>query len=177
MGKLPSCGLMLLLLFLGTSAIAQNTVTSLDESVVGQIFDKIEPVTEAGLHGFFQLLDNQPIAFVFLALAAGTFFGSFSFKGISLGSTAGTLLVGVVISMSASGLYGIVYSIPSILSSFMLLLFMYALGLKVGPQFFPDFEKTGSQSFASEQSFLYSTGSFVSLVPSCLIWHRDMRPG
>ena len=114
-----------------------------EESVVGQIFDKIEPVTEAGVHGFFQLLDNQPIAFILLALAIGTFIGRYSVKGISLGSTAGTLLVGVTLSMIAESAYGITYSIPGILSSFMLLLFMYALGLKVGPQFFSGLRKGG----------------------------------
>ncbi|SHF95209.1 putative transport protein [Loktanella atrilutea] len=111
--------------------------------VVGQIFDTIQPVTEAGLHGFFELLDKQPIAFVLLALALGTLVGKISFKTISLGSTAGTLLVGVILSMIAEAAYGITYAIPGILSSFMLLLFMYALGLKVGPQFFSGLRKGG----------------------------------
>lgn len=94
-------------------------------------------------HGFFQLLGNQPIAFVLLALALGTLIGNLSFKTISLGSTAGTLLVGIVLSMIAQAAYGITYAIPGILSSFMLLLFMYALGLKVGPQFFSGLRKGG----------------------------------
>lgn len=97
----------------------------------------------SGLHGFFELLGHQPIAFVLLALALGTLIGKASFKTISLGSTAGTLLVGVVLSMIAEAAYGITYAIPGILSSFMLLLFMYALGLKVGPQFFSGLRKGG----------------------------------
>jgi putative transport protein len=131
------------LLFTARPVAAQSDATSTGESVIGQIFDTIEPVTEAGLHGFFQLLGNQPIAFVLLALALGTLIGKFSFKSISLGSTAGTLLVGVALSMVAESAYGITYSIPGILSSFMLLLFMYALGLKVGPQFFAGLRKDG----------------------------------
>ena len=131
-----------LLLFAGP-AMAQNSGPSTTQNVVGQIFDTIEPVTEAGAHGFFQLLDNQPIAFVLLALALGTLIGKFSFKTISLGSTAGTLLVGVILSMIAEAAFDITYSIPGILSSFMLLLFMYALGLKVGPQFFSGLRKGG----------------------------------
>lgn len=113
------------------------------ERVIGQIFDRVEPVTEEGFHGFFQLLGNQPIAFILLALALGTLIGKASFKGISLGSTAGTLLVGVILSMIAEAAFDIAYSIPGILSSFMLLLFMYALGLKVGPQFFSGLRKGG----------------------------------
>ena len=136
-------GACLPLLLIGGPAAAQGDAAPGASGVVGQVFDTIRPVTEAGLHGFFQLLDNQPIAFVLLALALGTLIGKFSFKTISLGSTAGTLLVGVILSMIAEAAYGITYAIPGILSSFMLLLFMYALGLKVGPQFFAGLRKGG----------------------------------
>ncbi|WJY14226.1 hypothetical protein PCO82_17160 [Pectobacteriaceae bacterium CE90] len=131
------------LLFIARSAVAQGDATPPTSGVIGQVFDTIRPVTETGIHGFFQLLGNQPIAFVLLALALGTLIGKFSFKTISLGSTAGTLLVGIVLSMIAEAAYGITYAIPGILSSFMLLLFMYALGLKVGPQFFSGLRKGG----------------------------------
>ncbi|MGK0410960.1 MAG: putative transport protein [Shewanella psychromarinicola] len=130
------------LLFVAFPASAQNTISS-SGGVIEQVFDTIKPVTEAGFHGFFQLLDNQPIAFILLSLALGTLIGKFSLKTISLGSTAGTLLIGVLFSMIAQAAYGIAYSIPGVLSSFMLLLFMYALGLKVGPQFFSGLRKGG----------------------------------
>ncbi len=136
-------GACLPLLLISGSALAQGVAAPAAHSAIGQVFDTIKPVTEAGLHGFFQLLGHQPIAFVLLALALGTLIGKFSFKTISLGSTAGTLLVGVVLSMIAQAAYGITYAIPGILSSFMLLLFMYALGLKVGPQFFSGLRKGG----------------------------------
>ncbi|SEK55062.1 aspartate:alanine exchanger family transporter [Pacificibacter marinus] len=142
-GRLAAHISWLTLLLAAGPALAQDGAPSTGQSVVGQIFDQIEPVTEAGLHGFFQLLDNQPIAFVLLALTLGTLIGKISFKTVSLGSTAGTLLVGVILSMIAEAAYGITYSIPGILSSFMLLLFMYALGLKVGPQFFSGLRKGG----------------------------------
>lgn len=130
-------------LFIGGPVAAQDVAGRVESGVIGKVFDTIRPVTEAGAHGFFQLLDNQPIAFVLLALALGTLVGKLSFKSISLGSTAGTLLVGVILSMIAEAAYGITYAIPGILSSFMLLLFMYALGLKVGPQFFSGLRKGG----------------------------------
>lgn len=133
----------LALLMISGKVLAQSDIPVTEESVVGQIFDKIEPVTQAGFHGFFQLLGNQPITFILLSLALGTLIGKFSIKSISLGSTAGTLLVGVIFSMTAEAAYEITYAIPGILSSFMLLLFMYALGLKVGPQFFSGLRKGG----------------------------------
>lgn len=125
------------------TATAQATSAPDGGSVIGQVFGTLEPVTEAGLHGFFQLLGNQPIAFILLALATGTLIGKLTFKGISVGSTAGTLLVGVILSMIAQSAFDITYSIPGVLSSFMLLLFMYALGLKVGPQFFSGLRQGG----------------------------------
>ena len=143
--KRAICGAGLPLILSANAAAAQDADTA-SGGVIGQVFDTIKPVTEAGVHGFFQLLDNQPIAFILLSLALGTLIGKFSFKTISLGSTAGTLLVGVLLSMTAQAAYDITYSIPSILSSFMLLLFMYALGLKVGPQSFPGCERAAWRS-------------------------------
>jgi len=125
------------------TAISNGDPISSVSHVMIKIFDTLQPVTESGIHGFFQLLGNQPIAFILLALAIGTLLGKFSYRTLTLGSTAGTLLVGIGISMIAEAAYGISYAIPSILSSFMLLLFMYALGLKVGPQFFSGLRKGG----------------------------------
>ncbi len=94
----------------------------------------------------FNYLYKQPIVFLFLALAFGYPLGRVAVKGISLGPTAGTLLVGVAISLTAKVAFDITYSVPGILSSVFLLMFMYALGLKVGPQFFSGL-KSGGMAF------------------------------
>lgn len=130
-------------LAIGAASPAYAESHTPEETVIGQVFDRLEPITETGLHGFFELLGSQPIAFILLTLAVGSLLGRLSVKGVSLGSTAGTLLTGVVLSMIAQSAFGITYSIPGILSSFFLLLFMYALGLKVGPQFFAGLRKGG----------------------------------
>ena len=91
----------------------------------------------------FNFLHKQPIVFLLLALSIGYPLGRVSLLGISLGPTAGTLLVGVAISLTAQVAFGITYSIPGILSSIFLLMFMYALGLKVGPQFFSGLKSGG----------------------------------
>lgn len=111
--------------------------------MIGDVFGTILSVANGVSQAFFQLLGDQPIVFILIALAVGALIGKVSIKTISLGSTAGTLLVGVVLSMIAQSAYGITYAIPGILSTFMLLLFMYALGLKVGPQFFSGLRKGG----------------------------------
>ncbi|MBT2748626.1 MULTISPECIES: TrkA C-terminal domain-containing protein [unclassified Lysobacter] len=119
-----------------------NAVTTL-ESAAGNVFEFFEPVAESGVHGFFALLGNQPIVFLLLALAIGYPLGRVSLAGISLGSTAGTLLAGVALSIVAKLAFDLTYSIPGIVSSLFLLLFMYALGLRVGPQFFAGLRSGG----------------------------------
>ncbi len=113
------------------------------EHAGGVVLEMFEPVTKAGLHGFFELLDKQPIVFLLLALSIGYPLGKIAVKGVSLGSTAGTLVAGLVISITASMGFGINYAIPGIVSSIFLLMFMYALGLKVGPQFFAGLKSGG----------------------------------
>ncbi len=113
------------------------------EGVVGNVFEFFEPVAETGLHGFFALLGNQPIVFLLLALAIGYPLGKVAVGPISLGPTAGTLVTGVILAMIAQIAFDITYQIPGILSSMFLLLFMYALGLKVGPQFFSGLKSGG----------------------------------
>ena len=102
-----------------------------------------EPVVQKGLHGFFELLDKQKFVFLLLALGLGYPLGRVSFGGISLGPTAGTLLVGVVIAIIAKLAFDITYSIPGLVSTVFLLMFMYALGLRVGPQFFAGLKSGG----------------------------------
>ncbi|WP_294227203.1 TrkA C-terminal domain-containing protein [uncultured Shimia sp.] len=115
---------------------AQSNDATAPEGAIGNVFSFFEPIAETGLHGFFVLLGDQPIVFLLLSLAIGYPLGRLSFAGISLGSTAGVLIAAVALSMIAQSGFGLTYSIPSILSSVFLLFFMYALGLKVGPQFF-----------------------------------------
>ncbi len=92
----------------------------------------------------FKFLDDNPIVFLFIALAIGYPLGRVAIGGISLGATAGTLLVGVLISLTAKVGFDITYSIPGILSSIFLMMFMYALGLRVGPQFFSGLRSGGA---------------------------------
>jgi putative transport protein len=91
----------------------------------------------------FNYLKVQPFVFILLALAIGYPLGRVSLMGISLGPTAGTLLTGVVIAIIAKLGFGITYAIPGIVSTIFLLMFMYALGLKVGPQFFSGLKSGG----------------------------------
>jgi putative transport protein len=86
--------------------------------------------------GLLDFLGSQPFVLLFLTLALGTRLGRQPLGFIKLGSTAGTLLVGILISLAANLIYGIKYDVPALLTTVFLNLFMFAVGLKVGPQFF-----------------------------------------
>src|SRR5258707_15552148 len=77
---------------------------------------------------FAETLRHYPEVAIFLALALGYYFGKFTFRGIGLGSVTATLLAGVLI-----GQIGITISQP--LKAFAFLMFLFAVGYSVGPQF------------------------------------------
>ncbi|MBL8002096.1 MAG: hypothetical protein JNL05_09060 [Flavobacteriales bacterium] len=83
-------------------------------------------------------LRAQPIAAVFLALAVGNFIGDLKVGGLQLGSVAGTLLAGVVVGMADIPVTGEH-------KAFFLLLFLFATGYSVGPQFFRGLRRDGAK--------------------------------
>ena len=85
---------------------------------------------------FFETLRHYPEIAIFLTLAFGYYFGKFTFKGIGLGSVTATLLAGVLI-----GQIGITISQP--LKATVFLLFLFAVGYGVGPQFVRGVAKDG----------------------------------
>ena len=85
---------------------------------------------------FFATLKQYPEIAIFLALAFGYYFGKFTFKGIGLGSVTATLIAGVII-----GQIGITINQP--LKAFAFLMFLFAVGYGVGPQFVRGIAKDG----------------------------------
>jgi len=85
---------------------------------------------------FFSTLRTYPEIAIFLTLAIGYFFGKFTFKGVGLGAVTATLLAGVLI-----GQIGITISQP--LKATVFLMFLFAVGYAVGPQFVRGVAKDG----------------------------------
>src|SRR6266702_4250075 len=81
-------------------------------------------------------LQQYPEIAIFLTLALGYYFGKFTFKGIGLGSVTATLLAGVIV-----GQLGITISTP--LKATVFLMFLFAVGYGVGPQFVRGIAKDG----------------------------------
>ena len=97
-----------------------------------------------GILGFIlNYLGKNPFAFIFIALALGYPLGRIKVAGISLGTTAGTLLMGIIIALTGNVLFGVTYNIPGLVEDIFLMLFMYALGMRVGPQFFSGLARGG----------------------------------
>src|ERR1700685_895450 len=85
---------------------------------------------------FAATLRQYPEIAIFLVLALGYYFGKFTFRGIGLGSVTATLLAGVII-----GQLGLTISQP--LKAFSFLMFLFAVGYGVGPQFVRGVAKDG----------------------------------
>jgi putative transport protein len=106
----------------------------------------------------FATLRQYPEIAIFLALGFGYYFGKFTFRGIGLGSVTATLLAGVVI-----GQIGITIAPP--LKAFVFLMFLFAVGYGVGPQFVRGVAKDGlPQALFSAVQCVFSL-----LVPVALV--------
>src|SRR5467141_2505197 len=77
---------------------------------------------------FVHTLRSYPEIAIFLSLALGYYFGSFTYKGLGLGAVTATLIAAVII-----GQLGITIGSP--LKPVFFLLFLFAIGYGVGPQF------------------------------------------
>ena len=76
-----------------------------------------------------QTLRANPSLAVFLTLGIGFFIGQLKFKSFSLGTVTSVLLVGVVVGQ-------LDIPVPGPLKDVFFLLFLFAIGYSVGPQFF-----------------------------------------
>ena len=81
-------------------------------------------------------LRQYPEIAIFLSLAFGYYFGSFTYKGLGLGAVTATLIAAVII-----GQLGIEVTGP--LKPFFFLMFLFAIGYAVGPQFVRGIAKDG----------------------------------
>jgi len=128
----------------------------------------------SGVFGFFfTYLSNNPFVFLFLCLATGYPLGWITVKGISLGTTAGTLVVGVLLALAAFAIYDLKIDAPGLVSDIFLMMFMYAIGMKVGPQFFSGLARGGMDFVVIGLIVVFSNFLIVVLGAKMM----DMAPG
>ena len=85
---------------------------------------------------FVQTLRSYPEIAIFLSLALGYYFGSFTYKGLGLGAVTATLIAAVIIGQ-------LDITITGPLKPTFFLMFLFAIGYGVGPQFVRGIAKDG----------------------------------
>ena len=80
------------------------------------------------IHWFVETLRTYPEIAIFLSLALGYYFGSFTYKGLGLGAVTATLIAAVIIGQ-------LEIKMGSPLKPTFFLMFLFAIGYGVGPQF------------------------------------------
>jgi putative transport protein len=84
--------------------------------------------------GFFQFLQQNPFILLFFVVGLSIWVGKLSFKGYGLGSVAAAIVVGCSVATLAS-IYGVKLALDNFAKSLFYYLFMYGVGLRVGPSF------------------------------------------
>ncbi|MGH8622023.1 MAG: aspartate:alanine exchanger family transporter [Burkholderiales bacterium] len=94
------------------------------------------------MEALFQFLRANPFLLLFVTVGLAVWIGRFSFKGYGLGMVASAIVVGVALATWAST-YGVKLQLDNFAKSLMYYLFMYGVGLRVGPSFFNSLKKDG----------------------------------
>ena len=113
---------------------------------------------------FYDILRKYPELAVFLTLAIGFYIGRLKIGGCSVGSVTGVLLTGLVIGQTNIPIS------PAIKSVFFLL-FLFAVGYGVGPQFFHGLKKEGIKQA------LFATLVSVACLGTAFLTARTFRLG
>jgi len=107
------------------------------------------------------LILNNPLLILFSIIFLGTFLGTRSIRGISLGPGA------IFLTALFFGNFG--FSMPGEIMSLGVVLFVYAIGIQVGPKFFTLFRKEGWKLTAT--AFVMSIVGVVATVLMAILFH------
>jgi putative transport protein len=94
------------------------------------------------MQALFEFLRSNPFLLLFVTVGLAVWIGRFSVKGYGLGMVAAAIVVGVALATWAST-YGVTLQLDNFAKSLMYYLFMYGVGLRVGPSFFNSLKKDG----------------------------------
>ncbi|WP_164021652.1 aspartate:alanine exchanger family transporter [Pyxidicoccus trucidator] len=97
------------------------------------------------LEHVFALLGRDAFTALFLVVALGYLLGRVRIRRISLGTTAATLVVGLALSLISVSVFGVRLKVDAFVQTLFFNFFMYAVGLRVGPQFFAGLERDGKR--------------------------------
>jgi putative transport protein len=97
------------------------------------------------MRALFGLLDSQSFVLLFLVVGVGYVLGRLRIGGLALGTTPSTVIFGLLLSLLAEERYGFKYHLAPLASSMFFNMFIYAVGLRIGPQFFASLERGGKK--------------------------------
>ncbi|QJR14321.1 aspartate:alanine exchanger family transporter [Usitatibacter palustris] len=86
------------------------------------------------MESLFKFLAANPFMLLFVTVGLAVWIGKFSVKGYGLGAVAASIVVGCALSVWAS-VYGVKLELNNFAKSLFYYLFMYGVGLRVGPSF------------------------------------------
>jgi len=95
------------------------------------------------MEAFFQFLQAQPFVALFGVLALGMMLGKPAIRGISLGSVVCIVFVGILLSIGSYRTTGVALALPDVIKTIFFNIFIFALGVKIGPQFFAGLRRDG----------------------------------
>ena len=91
-------------------------------------------------------LSRQPFILLFLVVAAGIALGRVKIKGVGLGATASALIIALGVSVLTS-VRGAKIAVPELAGTIFFNVFMFSVGMKVGPQFLAGLKRDAGKFF------------------------------
>ncbi|WP_339659566.1 TrkA C-terminal domain-containing protein [uncultured Polaribacter sp.] len=119
----------------------------------------------------FSELLNKDYFVLFLVIGLGIALGNLRIKGISF-DTSAVIFVAIFFGYLYN-LYGITFSIPPIIQSVGLVLFIYTIGMQAGPSFFSSFKEQGTKLIALAAITVITGG--LTAVSISYIYNVDMN--
>jgi len=95
------------------------------------------------MDAFFHFLQAQPFVALFGVLALGMMLGRPAIGGISLGSVICIIFVGLLLSIGSFQSTGTALVLPDVVKTIFFNIFIFSLGVKIGPQFFAGLQRDG----------------------------------
>ncbi|WCM53258.1 transporter [Pseudomonas sp. WJP1] len=94
------------------------------------------------MQALFTFLHANPYMLLFLVVSLAVLIGRFTLKGYGLGTVGGAIVVGCGVAIAAS-LHGITLKLDTFTMNLFYYLFMYGVGLRVGPSFLNSLKDDG----------------------------------
>src|ERR1041385_8377701 len=111
----------------------------------------------------FSLLNEQPFILLFLVVGMGFLLAKPKIMGINPGVVAWTLIFGLFLSTWAVRSEKVVFELPYLLQTLFFNLYIFCVGLRIGPQCFAGLERNGKQFAGVAVAELVMTGALTVL--------------